>query len=112
MFRYKEHRSIQYWRKTANTAAQYFPLAVDLEHQLPYQTGSLIAFELTLTSPVSSSTIFFPNFFAMSKLSSLPLRPSARPPARLMLLAIPLLMLPHRTISAISTVAGSDTRTP
>ena len=45
-------------------------------------------------------------------LSSLPERPTARPPASVIELAICLLMLPHSTISAASIVAGHVTRSP
>jgi hypothetical protein len=44
--------------------------------------------------------------------ASLPDRPTARPPAAWMAPTICLLMLPARTISTISTVAASVTRSP
>mmetsp|Transcript_10375 Transcript_10375/g.25766 ORF Transcript_10375/g.25766 Transcript_10375/m.25766 type:complete len:237 (-) Transcript_10375:327-1037(-) len=62
--------------------------------------------------PLCASTIECPFFDATTRESSLPERPTARPPAALIDAAIFLLSTPHSTISTTSIVAASVTRSP
>src|SRR5574341_112700 len=63
-------------------------------------------------APVSSDFLVMVSFFAWTRPPSLPVRPTALPPAWLMRFTISLFTLPPRTISTMSMVSSSVTRWP